>query len=69
MSLIGSDFVKVKATKSCKCSECGAHIDPGVECLESFRMGRVQKRVCSEACRLEFDNNYWQDRARLRMGV
>jgi hypothetical protein len=69
MSLIGSDFVKVKATKPCKCSECGAHIGFGDECLESVRMGRVQKRVCSEACRLEFDNNYWQARARFRMGA
>jgi hypothetical protein len=66
MSLIGSDFKKVTATNPCKCSECGVHIAPGVECLESFRMGRVQKRVCGEECRIEFDNNYWQERAKQR---
>ena len=66
MPLIGSDFVLVKASKPVRCSECGKHIAKGENVLESVRFGKVQKRVCSEECRLEFDDKFWQERARMR---
>lgn len=66
MTLIGSDFVKVNASRPCHCSECGHHIAAGAQCLESIRSGKVRKRVCSEDCRLTFDDNYWQEKARER---
>ncbi len=64
--LIGSDFIIVKAAHDCHCSECGKRIRKGEGCLVSVRMGKVQKRVCSEECRLIFDDAYWQQRARER---
>ena len=66
MSLIGSDFKVVLAIRDCRCSECGSRIAQGDKCLESVRFGKVQKRVCSEKCRLDFDDAYWQEKARIR---
>jgi hypothetical protein len=66
MTLIGSDFVKATVRMCCHCSECGQIIPRGSECLESVRFGKVRKRVCSEDCRLTFDDNYWQEKARER---
>lgn len=63
MTLVGSDFIATVACRPCCCSECGRHIAPGARCLESSRFGRVQKRVCSEACRLDFDDKFWQGKA------
>jgi hypothetical protein len=64
--LIGSDFIVGVALKPCACSECGKHIAKGDHVLESVRIGKVQKRVCSEQCRLNFDDAFWQDRANRR---
>ena len=66
MSLIGNDFKLVVAPFAFNCGECGNHIPAGGRCLESVRFGKVQKRVCSEDCRLTFDNNFWQEVARKR---
>lgn len=66
MALIGNDFVVQTAPFSCRCSECSKEIDKGEECLVSIRRGRVQKRVCSEDCRLEFDSRFWDEAARNR---
>ena len=66
MSAIGSDFQRVKQEHSTICSECGSGIPAGGIALESVRDGKCHKRVCSEECRLEFDNRYWQERARRR---
>ncbi len=66
MSAIGSDFQRVKQEHRTICSECGADIPAGGIALESIRGGKCRKRVCSEDCRLEFDNRYWQERAALR---
>lgn len=66
MSAIGSDFLRQVYPKPTRCGECGKMFPAGFEWLVSFRNGRVQKRVCGEECRLEFDNRYWQERARQR---
>jgi len=66
MPAIGSDFITRPAAKRTKCSECGRNIAEGLPEMVSIRKGKVQKRVCSNECRLEFDNRYWQDRARER---
>jgi hypothetical protein len=63
MSLIGNDFKLVVAPFAFNCGECGNHIPAGGRCLESVRFGKVQKRVCSEDCRVSFDDRYWQERA------
>jgi hypothetical protein len=60
--LIGSDFVLVilpLLVEVCPIRRRVRH-------LGAIRMGKVQKRVCSNECRLEFDNRYWQDRAQQR---
>ena len=64
--LIGNDFITVFSVKVCRCSECGRRIAKGEHCLESHRFGKLQKRVCSEACRLTFDDRFWQGKARER---
>ena len=64
--LLGSDFITVYAVKRCRCSECGRNIAKGEHCLESHRFGKLQKRVCSEQCRLDFDDAFWQQKARER---
>jgi hypothetical protein len=61
MALIGNDFIKRPATRSCYCSECGKKIRKGEPELVSIRRGKVRKRVCSEECRLEFDSAIWQE--------
>ena len=66
MALIGDDFVPIVATRNVRCSECGAVVYKGQTALESIRGGKVKKRVCSEACRQTFDDNYWQARANER---
>jgi hypothetical protein len=59
--MIGSDFVEHIETSMVYCSECGKKIRPGEKSLCSIRGGKVKKRVCSEDCRLEFDNGFWQN--------
>jgi hypothetical protein len=66
MSAIGSDFQRVKQTHRTRCSECGAGIPVGEIALESIRDGKCRKRVCSNQCRIDFDDRYWQERAALR---
>jgi hypothetical protein len=61
---IGSDFVEQIAPFKCRCSECPSDIQKGQVCLVSLRKGKVQKRVCCEDCRLEFDARFWQQVAR-----
>lgn len=63
--LIGSDFVIEPATYAFYCGECGRRVSKGEPCQVSRRFGKVQKRLCQdEACRLSFDDAYWQERAR-----
>jgi hypothetical protein len=62
--LIGNDFKPVVQAKTTRCSECGHKIQKGATALESRRFGKCQKRVCSEQCRQDFDDAYWQERAR-----
>lgn len=69
MSAIGSDFITRVAMKAAKCSECGRQIPAGTRELVSIRKGKVQKRVCSEDCRLEFDARFWEQRADDRRGA
>ena len=58
---IGSDFVlECSRPRKVWCSECGKPITQGVPALISVRGGKVQKRVCSEECRLDFDARFWQ---------
>ena len=59
--LIGSDFVQQAAPRLVYCSECGKKIPAGEIALVSLRKGKVQKRVCSEDCRLEFDAAFWDN--------
>ena len=63
MGAIGSDFIVRMAARRTKCSECGRNIAEGFPEMVSIRKGKVQKRVCSNECRLEFDNRYWQELA------
>jgi hypothetical protein len=65
MGLIGSDFKPEDATYAFYCPECHARVAKGEACQVSRRFGKVQKRLCAnEACRLSFDDAYWQERAR-----
>ena len=66
MSLVGSDFVEQCRDTDCRCSECGEKISSGTKFLASIRWGKTQKIVCGEDCRQEFDNRFWQERARER---
>jgi hypothetical protein len=68
MTCIGNDFVRQLAPRGMPCSECGARISKGAECLVAIRKGKVQKRVCGEECRLQFDANYWDNLAQSRGG-
>jgi len=65
--LIGSDFITGVADKTYRCSECNKTIKKGDMILESVRFGKVKKRVCSEQCRLGFDDRYWQGKADERL--
>lgn len=61
--MIGSDFAWEETLKSRRCSECGTR---GHRMLVSRRgpgPRQVKKIVCSESCRLAFDDVYWQGRA------
>jgi uncharacterized Fe-S center protein len=60
MALIGSDFVSVVQKRKTRCSECHADIPVGAIALESIKDGKCKKRVCSEKCRLDFDDAFWQ---------
>lgn len=60
---LGSDFVPMKSQFAKKCSECGVTYPAGFEWLVSARHGKVMKRVCSEKCRQDFDDRFWQARA------
>ena len=63
---IGSDFIWAAVNHMTRCSECEEKIPAGTMALVSIRNEKVQKRVCSEDCRLEFDSRFWQGRARER---
>lgn len=63
---IGSDFILRAAEYTTFCSECDRSIPKGELAFVSIRNGKIQKRVCSEDCRLEFDARYWQERAAKR---
>jgi hypothetical protein len=61
MALIGSDFIERVETRTVYCSECGRKIHTGERSLCSIRKNKVKKRVCSENCRMEFDDGIWQE--------
>ena len=63
--MIGSDFkwVTNPATRYC---DCHRKVKKGEQILASIRNGKVYKYVCSEDCRLEFDNRFWQGVVRAR---
>jgi hypothetical protein len=52
--------VQIASNHRGKCSECNERYATGDTILASIRDGKVKKLVCSERCRLEFDNNFWQ---------
>ena len=61
--MIGSDFAWETFDRKRRCSECGTR---GRRMLVSRRgpgPKQVKKIVCSEPCRLDFDDAYWQERA------
>ena len=58
MTLIGSDFTEKTYGISKTCSECLRRFPPDHVWLVSIRNGRVRKRVCSEECRMKFDDEY-----------
>lgn len=65
--MIGSDFGNEKFPVMKRCSECGEKIRAHTMCLVSRnRDGKNKKIVCSEHCRLDFDDRFWQGRADLR---
>lgn len=64
---VGSDFVEILCLAMRRCSECGRKIFKGETMLAAkTKDGTILKYVCSEDCRLEFDNRFWQERARRR---
>ena len=63
MALAGSDFVVELAPRGFRCSQCGLYFSKGHTVLVARRDGFGRKRVCSEECRLDFDDAFWQDRA------
>lgn len=67
MALIGNDFVAEKVPYRKRCGECGRVLEKGSDALVSRRFGKVQKRVCSEECRLTFDDKFWRACARRRV--
>ena len=60
---IGNDFIEEISEFKYYCSECHKAILRGDKCLVSRRYGKVQKRICSEECRLTFDDRFWRVRA------
>ena len=61
--MIGSDFTVQRVTYRTKCGECHKILRLGDNSLVSMRGGKVRKRVCSEECRLVFDDRYWRGKA------
>jgi hypothetical protein len=61
--MLGSDFVPtvLKYRRHC---DCGRAMNVGESYLASIKRGKVQKWVCSEDCRLEFDARIWAEIAR-----
>jgi len=62
--MIGSDFITKTYDHVVRCSECGKKILKGEQALVSIRDGEVKKRVCSESCRLTFDDRFWRHAAK-----
>ena len=58
--MIGSDFKPKLYRKTIRCSECGLKFPAGSMMLVSEKSGKIKKVVCSEECRLDFDNKFWQ---------
>jgi hypothetical protein len=63
--LIGNDFIPEIRENSVHCSECNKKIRKGELCLVSIKKGKVQKRVCGEDCRLDFDARFWEIAAKV----
>jgi len=63
---IGNDFTEEIAIRKCYCSECGEIIIKDQKCLVSIYRGKIQKRICGEDCRQNFDARFWMRRARMR---
>ena len=67
VNAVGSDFVEMVCAGTRNCSECHKKIFKGKKLLAAkTKDGTILKYVCSEDCRLEFDNRFWQERARRR---
>jgi hypothetical protein len=64
--MIGNDFIEWTQLKTSRCSECNKVMLAGTKALASIRKGRVQKKICSEECRLVFDDKFWQSVAESR---
>mgnify|MGYP006992515625 CR=1 FL=1 len=63
MALIGNDFITQIIDREFRCSECGITRPAGHPWLTSIRGKSIRKRVCSEECRLQFDDRFWQHQA------
>jgi hypothetical protein len=59
-AMIGSDFVWIVNPYTRRCGECHKKVEKGERIMASIKGGKVKKYVCSEDCRLEFDNEFWQ---------
>lgn len=64
--MLGNDFVPRISPNQTRCSECRKIISKGDEELVSIKKGKIRKRICSEACRLTFDDRIWQEIANNR---
>jgi ribosomal protein L24E len=45
------------------CTECMKQIRPGEKGFVAFKGHAIAALVCSEKCRIDFDDRYWQERA------
>lgn len=66
MPLIGSanSFQAYILKEKWMCQECQLYFNKGEKILASIdKSGRVRKKVCSDECRLAFDDRFWQDTA------
>ena len=65
MSLIGTraDFEVEFLKRAASCSECYRTKGVGQTMLVSKRRDNVKKRVCSEECRQDFEDRFWQEKA------
>jgi hypothetical protein len=61
--MLGSDFVPTVLKHGRYC-DCGRKMNVGESYLASIKYGKIQKWVCSEDCRLEFDARVWAGIAR-----